>query len=329
MERKTSSSDVITRAYIDSLLVEVRHLDAVMPSTEMTLFGKTFATPVATAALSHMHNQYPDGMAAMADGANQAGALVFSGMGPKDELERMVQTGAQVIKIIKPYADRDSVYDKIRHAEEIGCLAVGIDTDHAFNRSGHHRRQAPALATPGECKHSLGLVGQEPDLQGVGYDCIEGMEMFPLSSAELKDMVASTKLPFFIKGVLSRKEARKCLDCGVKGMVVSHHNGRLECAVPPLMVLPEIAEEVNGEAALFVDCAIQSGLDVFKCLALGATGACVGRPLMQPLREKGPEGVRETIAAITNDLRYAMAMTASPDVKSIDPSIVRLAKHVW
>ena len=298
MERKSLSSDVITRAYIDSLLVEVRHLDAVMPSTEMTLFGKTFATPVATAALSHMANQYPDGMTVMADGANQAGALVFSGMGPKDELERMVATGAQVIKIIKPYADRDSVHAKIRHAEEIGCLAVGIDTDHAFDR-----------------RH--------------GYDCIEGMEMFPLSSAELKDMVASTKLPFFIKGVLSRKEARKCLDCGVKGMVVSHHNGRIETAVPPLMVLPEIAEEVNGEAALFVDCAIQSGLDVLKCLALGATGACVGRPLMQPLREKGPEGVRETIAAITNDLRYSMAMTASPDVKSVDPTIVRLAKHTW
>ena len=297
MERKSISSDVITRAYIDSLLVEVRHLDAVMPSTEMTLFGKTFATPVATAALSHMGNQYPDGMAAMADGANQAGALVFSGMGPKEELERMVATGAQVIKIIKPYADRESVYDKIRHAEEIGCLAVGIDTDHAFSHNG--------------------------------YDEIEGMKMFPLSSVELADMVKATKLPFFIKGVLSRKEARKCLDCGVKGMVVSHHNGRIETAVPPLMVLPEIAEEVNGEAALFVDCAIQSGLDVLKCLALGATGACVGRPLMQPLREKGPEGVRETIAAITNDLRYAMAMTASPDVQSIDPTIVRLAKHTW
>ena len=298
MERRSQSSDVITRAYIDSLLVEVRHLDAVMPSTAMTVFGKTFETPVATAALSHMAGQYPDGMAAMADGANQAGALVFSGMGPKDELERMVATGASVVKIIKPYADRESVYDKIRHAEETGCVAVGIDTDHAFDR-----------------RH--------------GYDVIEGMPMYPLSSAELRDMVGATKLPFVIKGVLSRREARKCLDCGVKAMVVSHHNGRIDCAVPPLMVLPEIAEEVRGEAALFVDCAIQSGLDVFKCLALGATGACVGRPLMQPLREKGPEGVRETIAAITNDLRYSMAMTASPDVKHIDPSIVRLAKHTW
>ena len=297
MERKSISSDVITRAYIDSLLVEVRHLDAVMPSTEMTLFGKTFATPVATAALSHMGNQYPDGMAAMADGANQAGALVFSGMGPKEELERMVATGAQVIKIIKPYEDRQSVYDKIRHAEEIGCLGVGIDTDHAFSRGG--------------------------------YDEIEGMKMFPLSSAELADMVKATKLPFFIKGVLSRKEARKCLDCGVKGVVVSHHNGRIDTAVPPLMVLPEIAEEVNGEAVLFVDCAIQSGLDVLKCLALGATGACVGRPLMKPLREQGAAGVRDTIRSITTDLRYNMAMTASPDVKSVDPTIIRLAKHTW
>ena len=297
MERKSLSSDVITRAYLDSLLVEVRHLDAVMPATEMTLFGKTFATPVATAALSHMGNQRPDGMAVMAEGANRAGALVFSGMGPKEELERMVKTGAQVIKIIKPYADRESVYDKIRHAEEIGCLAVGIDTDHAFSRSG--------------------------------YDVIEGMAMFPLSSAELADMVKATKLPFFIKGVLSRKEARKCLDCGVKGMVVSHHNGRIDTAIPPLMVLPEIAEEVQGKAALFVDCAIQSGLDVFKCLALGATGACVGRPLMQPLREKGAEGVRGVIEGITADLRYSMAMTASPDITRIDPSIVRLAKHTW
>ena len=303
MERKTSSSDVITRAYLDSLLVEVRHLDAVMPDTSMTVFGKTFATPVATAALSHMANQYPDGMAAMADGANQAGALVFSGMGPQGELERMVATGAQVVKIIKPYADRGSVYAKIRHAEEIGCVAVGIDTDHAFDRHSNGGR--------------------------LGYDVIEDMAMFPLSSAELRDMVAATRLPFVIKGVLSRKEARKCLDCGVKGMVVSHHNGRLECAVPPLMVLPEIAEEVVGEAALFVDCAIQCGMDAFKALALGAAGVCVGRPLIPPLREKGAAGVREVIENITNDLRYTMAMTASPDLSHIDPSLVRLAKHSW
>jgi len=297
MERKSTSSDVITRAYLDSLLVEVRHLDAVLPSTEMTVYGQTFATPVATAALSHMHRQYPDGMAEMAKGAYEAGALVFSGMGPQEELEGMIKTGASVIKIIKTYADRQSVYDKIRHAEEHGALAVGLDIDHAFSRNG--------------------------------YDVVEGLPMLPLSSKELADMVKSTKLPFVIKGVLSRQDARKCLDAGVQGMVVSHHNGRLDCSVPPLMILPEILEETQGKVPLFVDCSIQSGLDVFKALALGATACCVGRPIMGPLREKGAEGVREKIVEITNDLRYSMAMTCSKDITSIDPSIVRMGSFTW
>lgn len=296
-ERKSISSDVITRAYLDSLLVEVRHLDAVKPSTELELYGKTFRTPVMTAALSHLHNTWPDGMAAMALGASQEGAVVWSGMGAKEELEGMVATGASVIKIIKPYADRGSIREKIAHAEEVGCLAVGIDIDHAFSRGG--------------------------------YDVIEDMPMFPMTTKEIAELVKSTRLPFVIKGVLSRQDARKCLDAGVQGMVVSHHNGRLDCSVPPLMILPEILEETEGKIPLFVDCSLESGLDVLKALALGATACSIGRPLMRRLKEKGAEGVREGVAEITRDLAYAMAMTASPDLRHIDPSLVHQSHFSW
>ena len=236
-------------------------------------------------------------MAAMAQGAADTNALVFSGMGPRAELERMIATGASVIKIIKPYEDRELVMAKIRHAEEHGALAVGLDIDHAFSRNG--------------------------------YDVVEGLPMLPLSSKELADMVKFTRLPFVIKGVLSRQDARKCLDAGVQGMVVSHHNGRVDCSVPPLMILPEILQETGGKVPLFVDCSLQSGLDVFKALALGATACSVGRPLMGPLREKGAEGVREKIVEITSDLRYTMAMTCSKDITSIDPSIVHLGSFHW
>ena len=298
MERRSISSDHITRAYIDSLLVELRHLDAVKPSTELKLYGKTFRTPVMTGALSHLHNHYPNGMAEMARGASQAGAVVWSGMGPREELESMIATGASVIKIIKPYADRDSIREKIRHAEECGALAVGIDTDHAFNRSR-------------------------------GYDEIEGMEMYPMSTAEIAELVKYTSLPFVIKGVLSRQDARKCLDAGVQGMVLSHHNGRLQSAVPPLMILPEILEETKGKVPLFVDCSLQSGLDVFKALALGATACSIGRPLMNCLKENGAEGVRAEVEAITRDLAYTMAMTCSKDLESIDPTVVRMGSFIW
>lgn len=298
MTSNRTSSDAITRAYLDSLLVEVRHLDAVKPSTTFELFGKTFATPVMTAALSHLHNTCPDGMTKMALGASQAGAVVWSGMGSKDELESMTATGAHVIKIIKPYEDRDSIREKIRHAEACGALAVGIDIDHAFDRTH-------------------------------GYDVIEGMPMFPMTQREVAEFVKYTSLPFVIKGVLSRQDARKCLDAGVQGMVISHHNGRLDCSVPPLMILPEIVEETQGRVPLFVDCSIQTGLDVFKALALGATACSVGRPLMGKLKEKGSDGVREVIEEMTRDLAYTMAMTCTKDLHSIDPSIVRTGHLSW
>jgi len=296
--RKSISSDVITRAYLDSLLVEVRHIDAVMPSTELTLYGKNFRTPVMTAALSHLHNTCPDGMTKMALGASQAGAVVWSGMGSMRELEGMTATGASVIKIIKPYADRQSIMDKIRHAERCGALAVGIDIDHAFDR-----------------RH--------------GYDVIEDMPMYPMSQKEIAELVRFTSLPFVIKGVLSRQDARKCLDAGVKGIVVSHHNGRVDTSLPPLMILPEILEETKRLIPLFVDCSLQSGLDVFKALALGATACCVGRPLMPRLKEAGAEGVRRLFEQITADLSYTMAMTCSPDLNHIDPGIVHRADFTW
>ncbi len=296
--RKSISSDVITRAYLDSLLVEMRHLDAVKPSTDFTLYGKTFRTPVMTAALSHLHRTAPEGMEKMAQGAAMAGAVAFSGMGPEEELARMAATGASIIKIIKPYEDRESIRRKIRHAESLGALAVGIDIDHAFDR-----------------RH--------------GYDVIEGVSMFPMTQQEIAELVRFTSLPFVIKGVLSRQDAKKCLDAGVQGMVVSHHNGRLDTAVPPLMILPEILEETEGKVPLFVDCSLQTGLDVFKALALGASACCVGRPLMPAIKEEGAEGACRVIGEITRDLAYTMAMTASPDLSHIDRSIVRKADFSW
>jgi len=298
MTRKSLSSDVITRAYLDSLLLEVRHLDAVKPDTTLKLYGKTFATPIMTGALSHLHRVWPNGMAEMARGATMAGAVTFSGMGPQEELDAMVATGASVIKCIKTYEDRGLIRDKIAHAEAVGALAVGMDIDHAFNRRN-------------------------------GFDEIDGLKMSPMTTAELEKFVASTKLPFVIKGVLSRQDAKKCLDVGVQGIVVSHHNGRLDSSLPPLMVLPEILEVTEGKIPLFVDCSLQTGLDAFKALALGATAVSVGRPLMARLQEKGAEGVKEGIEEITRDLAYTMGMTCTPDLAHVDRSVVRMGSFTW
>ncbi|GHU25571.1 FMN-dependent dehydrogenase [Spirochaetia bacterium] len=282
---------VITRDYFDSLLVEMRHIDAVEPCTQLELYGKTFATPVMFAALSHLNKTHPEGMVEAAWGLKAAGAVMWVGMGDESELEAITGTGAQTIKIIKPYADNKDIFRKIEHAEKCGCIGVGMDIDHQFGSI-----------------NSWGSVLNLP--------------MKPKTLKEIESFVKATSLPFIIKGVLSTVDAQKCLAAGVRGIVVSHHHGMVDYAVPPLQILPDIVKVIGRNIPIFVDCGVERGMDVFKALSLGATAVSVGRAFMEPLRLEGAAGVMKLIGTMTNELKWAMAVTCSPDIQHIDSSLI-------
>ena len=91
------------------MLIEMRHIDAVIPSTKLELYGETFDTPVMMAALSHLHNVRENGMVEMAKGALAANAVNWAGMGDQAEITAITATGARTINIIKPYADNEIV----------------------------------------------------------------------------------------------------------------------------------------------------------------------------------------------------------------------------
>ena len=286
----TPDSDKITRDFFDSLLLETRYVDSVIPSTQVTLFGESFDTPIMTAALSHLDNSAPDGMAVYARAAAECRTLHWVGMGEERELERVLSTGARTVKIIKPHADNNLVFRKIEHAVRAGCFAVGMDIDHAFNASG-------------------------------GYDNVFGLPMKAKSAEELAEFVRAAGIPFIAKGVLSARDADKCLKAGCAGVVVSHHHGMMPYSVPPLMVLPEILSVTGGDIPVFVDCGIESGMDAYKCLALGATAVSVGRHLM-PLLKKGPGAVAERIKEMTAELAGVMARTGVASLADMDASII-------
>ena len=69
------------------------------------------------------------------------------------------------------------------------------------------------------------------------------------------------------------------------------------------------------------DGGMESGFDAFKALALGADAVTVGRPLMEPLKERGAAGVRDVLETKTRQLQVMMYRTASKDLKHIDPSV--------
>ena len=276
----------ITRDYFDSLLIEMRHLDGVKPSTKVEIFGKTFDTPIMMAAFSHMKT-----LEDVARAAKLTNALNWVGMGDEAQLEQLMATGAETVKIIKSYKDNERILKKIEHAKGLGALAVGMDIDHAFSRKGE-------------------------------YDVVVGEEMRPKSLAELREFVAAAgETPFVVKGVLSVTDAVKCAEAGVKGIVVSHHHGIINYGVPPLMALPKIKEAVGDSLTIFLDCGVASGYDAFKAMALGAKAVSLGRALF-PALENGAEGAAACIRQMTEELAGIMAHTGSPDPAHIDPSLI-------
>jgi len=277
----------IARMYMDSLLVESRIVGAEKPDTTFRFLGETFAMPVMTAALSHLD------LVSMAEGAKQAGACVSIGMGANEELGAVLATGAKVMKIIKPYADAREIMSRLEYAEENGALAVGMDVEHAVNTD--------------DAEDSV-VVGQQ---------------MKQPTLAELEQYIRATKLPFFIKGALSAQDAVRCRDLGAAGVILSHHNGLMRYAVPPVMILPEIRRAVGRDLVLIADGGIESGFDAFKALARGADAVTMGKVLMGPLKEKGAEGVRETLRKAAGQLQAMMIRTGTKDLKHMDPSVIR------
>ena len=285
----------VTREYIDSIMIEERLIDAVLPSIKVNIFGEEFDTPIMTPAFSHMHaknEDEEDPMVAYSRAAKECNAVNWVGMEPNEIVGKMMETGARTIRIIKPFADHSIIRDQMAFAEEHNAFALGIDVDHVFGYNG-------------------------------AYDVCDGYQMGPITQQDIREFVQATKLPFVIKGVLSVHDALKCADCGVKGIVVSHHHGRLPSAVPPLMVLPDIADALKGSGIqIFADCHIDSGVDAFKAIALGADAVSVGRAMMRGLSEEGAQGVVKKIRSMNTELITVMGYTGFQKVKDIEPSVL-------
>ena len=119
-----------------------------------------------------------------------------------------------------------------------------------------------------------------------------------------------------IKGVLEADDARAARDCGAEGVVVSNHGGRqLDAVASSISKLPAVADAIGGEAEVYVDGGIRSGIDVVRAVALGAQGVLMGRPWLYALAANGEAGVHDLLKVFQREVAIALALTG---VNSID-----------
>ncbi|MCR5663810.1 MAG: alpha-hydroxy-acid oxidizing protein [Oscillospiraceae bacterium] len=298
----SGSSFTVCREYLRrvKLMMDVIYEPGeIDPSIE--LFGRRFALPVFMAPIGGMTNNYNGAISdrtwaeisirGMVDG----GSLAFTPDGPNEKLFRLSlpviqDVGGLGVPTIKPWA-KDELLGRLRDVEASGACAVAVDIDSCGN----------------------------PNLK------LAGKPVYPMAPALLREITQGLRIPFIMKGVMTAASALRCADAGCYGIVVSTHGGRvIEDAPAPCSMLPEIREAVGSRVKIFVDGGIRSGLDVFKCLALGADAVLIGRPYVVAGHGGGREGVALYTEKILENLRENMLMTGCRRLSDIGPEKIRI-----
>ena len=294
---ESRSQNRLNRRHMDSFVFEMRLLDSKRAETSTTLFGTRLRAPIVAAAmcesriLKRLGPWDPPYLEQIAAGLADAGSMMSTGMVGLDELGRIVDAGAPVLHIVKPFDSDEMVLSHLERAAELGCVAVGMDVDVFFLEKAWDEVPGP------------------PHL---GHKTLD----------DLRRYRAATKLPFVIKGVLSAHDARLARDMGADGLIVSFHGGEtIDYAMPVLQALPAVRRECP-DLPILVDSGFRRGADVLKALALGANGVGLATLLLIACAGGGRDGVRAMMEALYEELGRTMSITGSRAVGEIDPSIL-------
>ncbi|HET9648142.1 MAG TPA: alpha-hydroxy-acid oxidizing protein [Microlunatus sp.] len=135
-----------------------------------------------------------------------------------------------------------------------------------------------------------------------------------------------TTLPILLKGILHPDDARRALDLGVDGLIVSNHGGRqVDRSIAALDALIQVRRAVGPGPVVLMDSGIRTGADVFVALALGADACLLGRPHLYGLALAGPDGVRQVIENVVAELELTMGLVGVPDIGAITAELLAVA----
>ena len=298
---ETRSGTRLNREYMSTITIEMRVLHSKPATTATTLFGQKLKAPIVASALcesrilKRLGPWDPPYLQQIARGLADSGSMMSTGDVSLDELARIVDQGAPVIHIVKPYKDEKRILDHLEAARSLGCSAVGMDIDAMYLEKAWDEVPGPAY---------------------LGYQ----------STQQIATYVKATPLPFVMKGILSVRDALAAKELGAAAIVVSSHGGEtIDYTTPILELLPAIRKALP-DMTILVDSGFRRGSDVFKALALGANGVGLATQLVLACAAAGREGVRRTMELLQEELERVMSLTGSATISAIEPSVLHLPR---
>jgi 4-hydroxymandelate oxidase len=118
--------------YFERFGFKFRVIDSQEASTEITLFNRTFRTPVLSGALSGMVDITDWPLVKVANGVRESGSMMWVGIASSDQVREVLGTGAPTVRIVKPYQENEMMIKELKEAEQGGAIAVGTDIDFSY-----------------------------------------------------------------------------------------------------------------------------------------------------------------------------------------------------
>ncbi|KAK2965294.1 hypothetical protein RJ640_004163 [Escallonia rubra] len=313
-ENRNAFSRILFRPRI---LIDVSKIDMTT-----SILGFNISMPIMIAPTAMLKMAHPEGEYAVARAASAAGTIMTLSSWATSNVEEVASTGPG-IRFFQLYVmkDRNVVAQLVRRAERAGfkAIALTVDTPRLGRREADikNRFNLPPHFT---LKNFEGLdLGKMDKADDSGLSSYVSSQVDQsLSWKDVKWLQTITHLPILLKGVLTAEDARLAVEAGVSGIIVSNHGARQLDYVPAtIMALEEVVKAVQGRIPVFVDGGIRRGTDVFKALALGASGIFVGRPAVFSLAAHGEAGVRKVLQMLRDEFELTMALSGCRSLKEI------------
>jgi 4-hydroxymandelate oxidase len=298
--------------------VDVSHLD-----TTRKVYGIDWPSPIYLSAVSGQRAFHPDAELGTARAArSRSTQMMLSNVGSTPVEPVCEARGAPVWQQLYATDNWNVTQAVVKRAELAGCTAIALTVDSMPDRNNETLRRAMSsdsrVCTECHINNSHDTLHKAPMYAGLDMSQVHDLMPTSISWEYLDKLRKIVSVKLIIKGIVTGQDAALCVQHGADGVVISNHGGRNEETLrSTLECLPEVVAAVRSRVPVFIDGGVRRGTDVFKALALGATGVGIGRPQVWGLAAFGQSGVEQVIDILNRELAHIMRQAGTPTLASI------------
>ncbi len=286
------------------------------------VLGRPLPAPLALAPVGVLSIMHPDAEPAAARAAAAQGVPYILSSASSTPMEQVAEAMGDGERWFQLYwaKDREVTKSFLDRAKASGFTALFVtldtpllawrprDLDQAYLPFLHGVGTANYFSDPAFLAGLAKPVHEDPNAAVMHF---VGMFADPAKTwPDLEFLRENWDGPIVLKGVLHPDDARRAVNAGMDGVVVSNHGGRqVAGAVAAADALPRVVEAAGDRLTVFFDSGIRTGDDIFKALALGAEAVLVGRPYVYGLGLDGQAGVEHVIRCLLAELDLTLALS--------------------